>query len=130
VFLKELGLCNPDTDGISFVAGADVAYHGAQAIPAGVGTVTFSAASDGVTATLTGSSLQLGQHLASILLVDPASGTPVTLGYALDSVRTANADGTIATVQIPYDGATHPATARAYLMIDTGAVASTTLALP
>jgi outer membrane protein assembly factor BamB len=129
-FLKTLGLCNPTTDGLSFVAGANVAYHGAQTAPAGVGTVAFSAASDGVTATLTGSSLQLSQHLASILLVDPTTGSPVTLGYALDSVRTAAADGTIATVKIPYNGKSHPANARAYLMIDTGAVANTTLALP
>jgi hypothetical protein len=129
-FLKTLGLCNPTTDGLSFVAGANVAYHGAQAAPAGVGTVAFAAASDGVTATLTGSALQLSQHLASILLVDPATGAPVTLGYGLDTVRTAAADGTLAQVKIPYNGKTHPANARAYLMLDTGAVANATLALP
>ena len=56
--------------------------------PRSVGTVAFSAASDGVTATLTGSSLLLAQHLASILLVDASTGAPVTMGYALDSVRT------------------------------------------
>jgi hypothetical protein len=72
----------------------------------------------------------LSQHLASVLLVDPATSAPVTLGYALDTVRTAAADGTIAQVKIPYGANTHPATARAYLMIDTGAVASTTLTLP
>jgi hypothetical protein len=131
-FLEGLGLCNPQTDGISFVAAANVAYQGAQTAPAGVGTVAFSATSTGVTATLTGSSLQLSQHLASLLLVDPSTATPVTLGYALDSVRTAAADGTIAQVTIPYNGAaaTHPATARVYLMIDSGPVASTTLSLP
>ncbi len=129
-FLQTLGLCNPETDGLSFVAAANVAYHGAQSTPAGVGSVAITAASDGVTATLTGSSLQLGQHLASVLLVDSTTGAPVTLGYALDTVRTAAADGTIATVKIPYNGHTHPANARAYLMIDTGAVANATIALP
>jgi hypothetical protein len=39
-------------------------------------------------------------------------------------------DGTIAQVTIPYNGATHPASARVYLMIDSGAVANTTLTLP
>ena len=129
-FLKGLGLCNPETDGLSFVGGANVAYHGAQAAPGGVGTVAFSAASDGVTATLTGSSLQLSEHLATVLLVDPTTGAPISLGYSLDSVRTAAPDGTIATVKIPYNGHAHPANARAYLMIDTDPVQKATLALP
>ena len=65
IFLQALGLCNPQTDVLSFVGAANVAYKGAQSAPAGVGTVAFTATSDGVTATLTGLSLQLSQHLAS-----------------------------------------------------------------
>ncbi len=129
-FLEGLGLCNPTTDEISFVAGANIAYYGTPTTLPGLGTVAFSAASTGVTATLTGSSLQLNQHLAWILLVDPTTNTPVPLGYALGTVRTAAADGTIAQVTIPYAGSAHPANARVYLMIDTGTVASATIALP
>ncbi len=80
--------------GSPFVGGANIAYHGAQTAPAGVGTVALTAASDGVTATLTGSSLALSQHLASVLLVDPTTGAPVTW-YALDTVRTPAADRTM-----------------------------------
>jgi outer membrane protein assembly factor BamB len=129
-FLEGLGLCNPQTDLIAFVAGANVLYHGPQTTPAGVGTVALTATADGVTATLTGTSLVAADHLASILLVDATSGSSVTLGYALDTVRTPAADGTLASVNVPFKGATVPASVRAYLMIDTAPVASATLAVP
>jgi outer membrane protein assembly factor BamB len=130
-FLEGLGLCNPTTDLISFVAAANVSYRGPQSSTASAaGTVALTAATGGVTATLTGSTLQLAQHLAWILLVDATTGAPVTLGYALDTTRTAAADGTIATVTIPFNGATVPASARAYLMIDDAPAAMTTLTLP
>ena len=79
---------------------------------------------------MTGSSLQAAQHLASLLLVDASTGSPVTMGYALDSVRTPAADGTLATVSIPFNGHTYPASVRAYLMIDSTPVANATIALP
>jgi hypothetical protein len=130
VFLEGLGLCNPETDLIAFVAGANVLYHGAQTAPAGVGTVAFAAASDSVTATLTGTSLVAADHLASILLIDATSGSSVTLGYALDTVRTPAADGTLASVKVPFNGATVPSSARAYLMVDTSPIATATLTIP
>ncbi|HEY2515273.1 MAG TPA: PQQ-binding-like beta-propeller repeat protein, partial [Polyangiaceae bacterium] len=129
-FLENLGLCNPQTDAISFVAAANLAYHGAQPTVSGVGTVAFAADATGVTATMTGSTLQLKDHLVSILLVDATTGSPVVMGYALDSVRTAAPDGTLATVKIPYNGHTHPANVRAYVMVDTVAAATSALALP
>jgi hypothetical protein len=128
-FLESLGLCNAQTDGISFAAGANLTYHGAQSAPAGVGTVAFTAASDGITATLTGATLKASDHLASILVVDAATGQPVTLGYALDTVRTPAADGTLAQVKLPYGSHTHPANVRVVLMIDTYPAARGTLAL-
>jgi outer membrane protein assembly factor BamB len=129
-FLEKLGLCNPQTDAISFVAGSNFTWHGAQQAPAGLGTVTFATAGDGVTATLAGSSLVAAQHLASVLLVDDATGAPVTLGYALDTARATAGDGTLASVKIPYAGHAHPAKARAYLMIDTFPAAKATIDLP
>jgi hypothetical protein len=128
-FLQVLGMCNAQTDGISFAAAANLNFHGAQTAPAGVGTVTFTAASDGITATLSGGSLKAADHLASILVVDPTTNQPVTLGYALDTMRTASADGTLATVKLPYNGHAHPANARVSLMIDTFAAAKSTLSL-
>jgi hypothetical protein len=129
-FLERLGLCNPQTDALSVVAAANLAYHGPQTTPAGLGTVALSADATGVTATLTGSSLKLADHLASILLVDAATGAPVTMGYALDTVRTAAADGSLATVRVPYNGHAHPASVRAYLMVDTAPTQMTALTLP
>ena len=128
-FLQQLGLCNPQTDNIAFVAAANLTYHGKQTTPAGVGNVVFTAASDGVTATLSGSSLQASAHLASVLLVDAQTGSPVPLGYALDTVRTSAADGTLASVKIPYGSVTPPSSVRAYLMIDTAPAAKATMAL-
>jgi hypothetical protein len=129
-FLEGLGLCNPQTDSISFVAAANVLYHGVQSAPSGVGIVTFTTTSTGVTATLTSGTLVAADHLASVLLVDATTGSPVTLGYALDTVRTPAADGTLASVTVPFTGATVPSSVRAYLMIDTMPVANATLTIP
>jgi len=129
--LAALGLCNPGTGLISFAAAANVLYHGAQTAPAGVGTVTFTATSTSVTATLTGDTLVAADHVASVLLVDATSGAPVSLGYALTTVRTIASDGvTLASVTVPFNGATVPASVRAYLMVDTAPAATTTLTIP
>jgi hypothetical protein len=132
-FLETLGLCNPQTDMISFVGGSNLSpwgQGGMQQAPAGVGTVAFASANGAITATLTGSSLKLTDHLASVLVVDASTGAPVTLGYGLQTSRTAAADGTIATVSVPTGSATLPASARVYLMIDTYPAARTTMNLP
>jgi hypothetical protein len=129
-FLQTLGLCNPQTDVISVFGGANFTRYGAATPATGVGTVTFAATADAVTATLTGSSLQAADHVASILLVDAVSGKPVTLGYGLETTHTASASGALTSVTVPTKGHTLPKSARAYLMIDTGAAAHGTLAFP
>ena len=127
-FMEGLGLCNPQTQGISFVAGANVAYHGAR--PAvSAGTVAFTHDTTGVTATLSGSSLAASGHLASLLLVDASTGSPVGLNYGLDTKTTKDASGNLATVSIPFGTTTPPASVRAYLMIDATPAASATLSL-
>jgi hypothetical protein len=130
VFLEELGLCNPQTNQIAIVAASNVTYAGSQSVPAGVGTVALAATSSSVTATLTGSTLQASAHVLSVLLVDATTGSPVALPYALGTVVTPAADGTLASVSVPFNGATVPASARAYLMVDTGPVANATLTIP
>lgn len=128
-FLEGLGLCNPQTDGISFVAGANVAYHGPRPAISGAGTVTFTHDATGVTATLDGASLVAAEHLASLLLLDATTGSPVPLGYALDTKTTKDASGHLATVTIPFGTTAPPASVRAYLMIDATPTASATLTL-
>jgi outer membrane protein assembly factor BamB len=128
-FMQGLGLCNPQTDGISFVAGANVAYHGPRPAISGLGTVTFSHDTSGVTATLTGSSLATAAHLPSLLLVDASTGSPVALGYSLDTKTSTDASGALTSVSIPFGNATVPSSVRVYLMIDATPAASTTITL-
>jgi outer membrane protein assembly factor BamB len=130
-FLEQLGLCNPQTDVLSVFGGANLKPYagGSQAAPAGLGAVSFAAAAGAVTAQITGSSLALADHVFSILLVNAADGTPVTLSYGIDTTRTADAKGAIATVSIPV-GAAAPKQVRAYLMVDTYPGARADLTLP
>jgi hypothetical protein len=118
--LQTLGLCNPQTDRLSFFGAANFARHGdgLQVAPAGVGSVTFAIDKKTVSAALSGSSLNLSEHLAAILLVDAATGLPVPLDYGYSTIRGAS-DGKLATVSIPVTGQTLPTQVRAYLMIDT-----------
>ena len=125
-FMEGLGLCNPQTQGISFVAGANVAYHGAR--PAvSAGTVTFTHDTMGVTATLSGSSLAASEHLASLLLVDALTGSPVALDTRSTRRRRRTRAATSRLSRIPFGMTTVPASVRAYLMIDATPAASATL---
>ena len=119
-FLQILGLCNPQTDVLSVFGGAilDTWQGGTQLAPTGLGTVAFATESEGVVATLTDSTLELDSHVFSVLLLDDATGQPITLDYGLETLRTAHGDGTIATVTVPTTGVTLPTAVRAYLMVD------------
>jgi outer membrane protein assembly factor BamB len=127
-FLQQLGLCNPQTDVIRVLGAANAARRTDVAAPAAgsAGTVTFASGGDAVTATLAGASARLAEHLAAVLVLDGA-GKPVTLDYGTGTTRTANPDGTIATVGVPTKGVTLPAQMQAMLMLDMGVVAHGTL---
>ena len=126
-FLQQLGLCNPQTDVIRVLGAANVAQRTDLVAPQLGGTSTFASSASGITATLTGSSLVLAQHLVSVLALDAATGQPVTLPYGTGTARTANTDGTLASVTVPTTGAALPASMDLYLMVDTTAVAHGTL---
>ena len=98
-----------------------------SAAPPPTGTVAFASDGTAVTATVTGSSVQLDQHLAAVLVVDTSTGQPLTLPYGTGTTRTANADGTLASVSVPTQGVTLPAAMDAYLMIDTTAAVHGTI---
>jgi outer membrane protein assembly factor BamB len=126
-FLQQLGLCNPQTDVIRVLGAANVARRADLAVgPPAAGKVTFAAAGGAVVATLSGSAVHPDDHLAGVLVVDPATGAPVALDYGLGTTRTTNPDGTLATVRVPAKGPL-PAGARVYLMVDTTVAASGTL---
>ena len=122
-FLQQLGLCNPQTDVIRVLGAANVAQRTDLVAPQLGGTATFASSVGGITATVTGSSLVVAQHLVSVLVLDASSGQPVTLPYGTGTTRTADADGTLASVTVPTTGATLPASMDLYLMVDTTAVA-------
>jgi outer membrane protein assembly factor BamB len=126
-FLEQLGLCNPQTDVIRVLGAANVAKRTDVPTPPPAGQVAFVADGTAVTATVTGSAVRLDEHLAAVLILDASTGLPVTLPYGTGTVRTANPDGTLATVSVPTQGATLPAAMDAYLMIDTTAAVHGTI---
>lgn len=130
-FMQQLGLCNPQTDVILFAGAATFKpYVAASGAPIAVGDVSFAATKDAITATLTGATVKPDEHLAAILVVDAATGKPVTLGYGLDTTRTTTSNGALATVSVPTTGHTLPASMRVYLMIDAASAAKGTLTAP
>jgi hypothetical protein len=132
-FLQILGLCNPQTDVMHVLGAANVARRKDLAPPPPAGTVIFGTATDttgavtAVVATVTGSRVRPDEHLAGILVVDPATGRPVTLPYGPGTTRGWAPDGTLASVTVPTLGAAIPPMARVYLMVDTTVAAKGTL---
>ena len=52
---------------------------------------------------MTGSSFVLADHLAAVVVLDAATGLPVTLPYGTGTTRTTALDGTLAGVSVPTD---------------------------
>jgi outer membrane protein assembly factor BamB len=131
-FFQQLGFCNPETDLLNVFGGAELAPHGdgVQEAPAGVGSVSFAADPDGVTATLAGSTLRPDTHAVGLLLVDAANGAAVSLDYGFTTERTTNPDGTLATVRVPFGTSTVPDQVTAHLMVDTYPAARDVLNVP
>jgi hypothetical protein len=63
-------------------------------------------------------------------VIDASTGSPVTLGYGLETTRTTTSSGTLASVSVPTKGHTLPAMMRVHLVIDATSVAHATVASP
>jgi outer membrane protein assembly factor BamB len=131
-FLQMLGLCNSQTDVLAVFGAALLRPHagGTQAAPDWTGAADFTVADGQVTATLTGAPLVADEHSVAILLVDQATGRPVSLDYGLVTTRAVAADGALTGVALAYRADEVPTEVRAYLMVDTypaARVASLTL---
>lgn len=98
--------------------------------PKGVGSVAFAASASAVTATLTGSSLKPSEHVASVLLIDAATGDPVSLSYGPKTKTTATGAGVLETVTVPLPAMGVPKALRVYLMVDAYPAARGTVTLP
>jgi WD40 repeat protein len=131
-FLERLGFCNPSTHLLTAFGTALIrpwAESPVEGDPDGLGEVELSVGDGTVVATLTGSTLPAAEHLFGILLIDAATGRPVTLDYPFTTERGTNADGTISSVTLTFPPAAVPDEVRAYLMIDTYPAARATLSL-
>jgi hypothetical protein len=119
-FFRQLGYCNPDTDVLTSFGGTELAPlgDGVQQAPAGVGTVTFAATAEGVTATLADSTLRPDFHSVALLLVDAATGRPISLDYGFTTTRTTTPEGAVAGVRVPFAPGQVAGDVRAYLMVD------------
>ncbi len=133
-FLQLLGFCNDQTDLMSMFGATLMRVYddtGTKTIPTGIGTVDLAASSTEITATITGSSLKLDEHLFIILLMDPSKEKPIYLPYGPDTKRTAGADGVVQTVSLPIkDRPEIPAQVRAYLVVDNYPAIKKTLVVP
>jgi outer membrane protein assembly factor BamB len=131
-FLQQLGFCNPQTDVLTVFGGAEFRPHdgGVQAPPAGVGTVDFGVDATAVSIALGNTTLRADEHSVGILVIDDATGAPLSLDYGFKTARTVGPTGLIETVSVPWDGVPIPATMRIYLMVDAYPAARTTLSYP
>ena len=73
-----------------------------------------------VTATLVGSTIKPADKSLGILLIDAATGHPVSLQYGLSTTRSTNADGSVKSVTLTLKSKKPlPHAVRVYLMVDT-----------
>ena len=87
--------------------------------PSGVGTVSTTINSTGVTANFTGTSLQADQHVYSLLLTNQ-DGNPLPLYYTKNTIVQANEDGTLESVTLTFDKDEDISkAANIYVLIDT-----------
>jgi hypothetical protein len=86
--------------------------------PQGLGTVALSAARGSVSATITGSTLPIAEHVSTILVLDAATGAPLPLAYGTGTQRVADGAGNLQSVSIAFDPASAPTSLRAILMVD------------
>jgi len=127
-FLQALGYCNPDTDLLNAVGGAELRVHAASATsPADPGTVSFAVTDEAITATLDGD-VVAADHNLGLLVVDAGTGRPVRLDYVDGTSVETDDDGHATSVAVEAERATLPGEIRAYLMVDTYPAAVTTLA--
>ncbi len=131
-FLQTLGLCNSQTDVLSVFGAALLREHGegVQQAPSGVGSVAFTVEQTDLVATIDGASLEAEEHSYGLLVVDAATGSPLSLDYGLSTSREAAGDGAIREVRLDVEGVTMPVDARVYLMVDTYPAAVGTLGGP
>ena len=127
-FLQELGYCHPDSDTLEVFGGAELRRWAAPPAPA-VGEVRFAADLHAVGAEFIAPSLPADRHVLGLLLLD-RDGRPLPLDYTGATRVESGADGLVRRVSIRFRPGTVRGLIHAYLLADTGVVASADLPLP
>lgn len=132
-FLRDLGLCNPNTD-ILIARGASLLspHKGGTAQPPGLFTdATFSVDNGDLVAALTESRLDPDEHYVGLMLVDDATGAPVAIDdIGAKTTLSMDATGNVSRVRLRLDASLSGKQVRAYLITETYPAASGTVTLP
>lgn len=124
-FLELMGMAELRTGHMPVFGGLDLGLHeDGPAIPlARVGSVRFARDAASATATISGGSLRMADHVFSLLLVDEATGRALPLDYTRRTEVRANAAGEVTSVSVALGDFASAAAPRAYYLVDTVPVA-------
>ncbi len=125
-FLRKLGLCNPTTDRM-LAFGAILQFaHAVSAAPDCSATATFKLEGDLLTLT-PGTALPGVGRVFSLLLLDAATGAPLSLDYGASTTASLDGDRNLETLTLDLAGLTLPAKLRAHFLVDGLPAATATL---
>lgn len=130
VFMRTLGLCNPQTDVLDvFGAALLEPWRGGAVEPptSVVGDATWSATDSGVEVLLDGGLLDPSIDLVGLLVIDAETGSPLTLDYGTGTERVTDADGVLTSVRVEWGDVAPPPRIRAWLTAGPFPVAVTEL---
>jgi outer membrane protein assembly factor BamB len=119
-FLKLMGLSDWRTGLMHIVGGADLSLWsgGPWRSPEGAGRVAFELGPREAVARVEGGALRAAERAVGLLLVDAATGAPVSLSYAFATAVETDAAGAVTAVRVRYEPGTLRGPVRAYYMVD------------
>ena len=132
-FLRDLGLCNPNSDVLIARGAALLSPHeGGSAMSPGLFTdAVFSVENGHIVAALTESRIDPDAHYVGLMLIDDITGEPVAIDdIGAKTTLNMDATGNVSRVRLRLDAALSGRQVRAYLITETYPAASATLALP
>lgn len=132
-FLRDLGLCNPNSDLLIARGAALISPHnGGVATPPGLFTdAMFSVDNGHVVVALTESRIDPDEDYVGVMLVDDITGEPVAIeDIGAKTTLNMDATGNVSRIRLRLDAALSGRQVRAYLITETYPAASATLTLP
>jgi hypothetical protein len=120
VFMRILGLCNPQTDALDVFGAALLApWEGGAVTPPEmtVGDLTWSADASGVAVQAEGSGIDPSSSLVGLLVLDADSGEPFPLTYGTGTTRTTDESGYLASASVAWGDVNPPERLRVWLLV-------------